>query len=151
MIALSESGVRYNNSGFSIDGGNQNILLPEDVLNNKSGLCIETSLVIASLFVNAGFSTMIILPPGHAQVAIETKDGSGQYLLIETTMIPNTREDFEEYAGYLANMQKPQGIETSYPVCYLDTMDWVEYVYGQDCHVINCNDAEIYGITPFDN
>ena len=55
---------------------------------------------------------VIILLPGHAQVAVETWKGSGDYLLIETTALDSARvKDFsnvislltkDEWKAYLA-------------------------------------------------
>ncbi|WP_026652802.1 zinc ribbon domain-containing protein [Butyrivibrio proteoclasticus] len=149
MMALSDSGVRYNMDGFSIDGKSQHILLPEEVLESKSGLCIETTLVIASLFKNAGFKTFIILPPGHAQVAIETREGSGHYFLIETTMLPCTEDEFAEYLGLILSDAGPENIDGQYPVMYYNFSMWVDYIVNDDIYIINCDDITELGITPF--
>ena len=36
---------------------------------------------------------MIIITPGHAQVALETWEGSGEYYLLETTKLPFTAQE----------------------------------------------------------
>lgn len=62
MNALYEMGVRYNMNPFSISGSNQHIQLPEDVIENQSGLCIETSLVIAGALQSANMHALLIFP-----------------------------------------------------------------------------------------
>ncbi|MBR0135031.1 MAG: hypothetical protein IJM18_02420, partial [Clostridia bacterium] len=130
MRALFKSGVRYNNDTFSISGSHQHILFPDEVLKNKTGLCIETSLVIASALQSAGMHAYLVFPPGHAQVAVEVFDhgeGQGQYLLIETTRLTADSVDGS--------------------VTLLSYGEWLSYL--SNCDVIDCNDASALGINPF--
>ncbi len=145
MRALSEANVRYTMDVFSIDNADQHILFPDQVLERKTGLCIETSLVIASALQSAGMHTMLILPPGHAQVAVETWYGSGEYFLIETTYIPNDNAAFIDEANYYYNYWN--GDCDNYPISYLSKDQWAEYL--SDCYVIDCSDGSILGMTPF--
>ena len=57
---------------------------------------------------------MIVFTPGHAQTAVETWSGSGEYFLIETTLLPFGATEAElntliqplsaqDWANYLAN------------------------------------------------
>jgi len=85
----NQAGVRYNMAPFSTSPGvHQRVMLPADVLNSKSGICIETSLVVASALQSAGMNVMLVFPPGHAMVAVETWPETGEYFLIETTQLP---------------------------------------------------------------
>ena len=43
---------------------------------------------MASVLQSADMHPMIVFTPGHAQVAVESWSGSGQYFLIETTNLP---------------------------------------------------------------
>ena len=147
MCAMSDMGVRYNMDGFSIDGSNQYILLPDEVLERKSGLCIETSLVIASALQSAGMHTMIVIPEGHAQVAVETWKGSGEYFLIETTSLPANINDFVEYANYLAKDTAPK--DSKCPITYLRYEDWDKYINKTNAYIIDCSDGVFLGLTPF--
>lgn len=113
QAAISEMGVRYNMGAYSLsEGVNQRVLLPDDVLSSKSGICIETSILFATAIQSADMHSMIIFSPGHAQVAVETGYGSGSYYLVETTMLPfyGTDEEMtsliteytsEEWAAFL--------------------------------------------------
>lgn len=85
--AMSDAGVVYVMDNYSFTA-TQHILTPDQVVQKKQGLCIESSLTLASCLLSAGMHPMIILIPGHAQVAVETYRGSGQYFLIETTTLP---------------------------------------------------------------
>lgn len=151
MRAMSDMGVRYSADTFSIDNSGQHILFPDQVLERKSGVCIETALVIASALQSAGMNTYIIMPPGHAQVAVETWDGSANYLLIETTALPNTNSQFIDEANDVLN---GTGCDNE-PITMYDRTDWGNYIFGDedtaddDCYIIDCSDGAVMGLTPF--
>ncbi len=156
MRALYESGVRYNMDPFSISGSNQHILFPEDVLKQKSGLCIETSLVVASALQSAGMHVFLVFPPGHAQVAVEVwngrgndKSGTGQYFLIETTGLSadwNNPSVFVDNANALLDNK---ALNTS-SITYYNSKGWQNYL-TEDTYIIDCDDLGVLGMTPFAN
>lgn len=155
MRSMSDMGVRYTNDAFSIDNAGQHILFPDQVLERKTGLCIETSLVIASALQSMGMHTCLIFPPGHAQVAVETWEGSGSYFLIETTALPNENSVFiDEANAMITNWGKECD---NYPIAYLTKDEWVAYLTGDqtddsdDCYVLDCGDGALLGMTPFAN
>jgi hypothetical protein len=92
--------VRYNATPISTSGkeAQQRIALPEEVLDQRSGLCIETAITLASAVEATGMHAMILILPGHAQVAVETWRESGQYFLIETTAL--TQPDWDKIIYY---------------------------------------------------
>lgn len=96
QAAVSEMGVRYNMGAFSLaEGENQRVLLPDDVLSSQSGICIETAILFAAAIQSTDMHAMILFLPGHAQVAVETWSGSGEYFLVETTLLPFTGTEEE--------------------------------------------------------
>ncbi|MBC8533885.1 hypothetical protein [Yeguia hominis] len=117
--AISNMGVRYNMGAYSLNA-TQRVLMPDAVLASKSGICIETAVLMASALQSADMHAMIVFTPGHAQVAVETWQNSGQYFLIETTLLPFeatkeklntliTQLDSQGWADYLAqNEQRAQ-------------------------------------------
>ena len=149
MRALNVLGVRYNLDVFSISNSNQHILLPEEVLETRSGLCIETSLVVASALQSANMHAFLVFPPGHAQVAVEVWEGTGEYFLIETTALSdqdNSRQIFVDGANYLLNNQTVSGIIT-----YLTPDEWDEYLSQTVQYLIDCDDSVVLGLTTFSN
>lgn len=96
-----EFGVKYIMSPFSsTDSTLQRIATPSEVINSAGGLCVETSVTLASALQAMNMHTMLILLPGHCQVAVETWPGTGQYFLVETTSLTNAAsayydEDFD--------------------------------------------------------
>ncbi len=134
--------VRYNNAAFSISSDvHQRVMLPDDVLSSKSGICIETALVMASALQSAGMHPMLIFPPGHAQVAVEAWPGTGEYFLIETTVLPMPMNE----QGY------------SNVVQYLTKEQWEGYISGTaeyspgECYVLDCDLGQKLGILPMSN
>lgn len=82
---------------------------------------------------------MLIFPPGHAQVAVETWPDTGEYFLIETTMLPMAIEDIP------------------YAITYLSKDEWLGYLDGTgaytlgSCYVLDCDLGKKLGIVPLSN
>ncbi len=155
MRSMSDMGVRYTNDTFSIDNAGQHILFPDQVLERKTGLCIETSLVIASALQSMGMHTCLVFPPGHAQVAVESWEGSGNWFLIETTILPNENSDFTDEANSIMTNWDMQ--YDNQPIACLTKEEWAAYLTadqndaGDDCYVLDCGDGALLGMTPFAN
>ncbi|NMC76450.1 MAG: zinc ribbon domain-containing protein [Candidatus Methanofastidiosa archaeon] len=80
--------IRYISTPVSLYGENsQRIRLPSEVINQKSGNCIETTLLWASVIEALDMNPYLIFIPGHAFIACEKNNGSGEYFFIETTDI----------------------------------------------------------------
>jgi len=62
----------------------QIIRLPREVVTGKTGLCIELTLLYASIMMNAGMDPIIYLIPGHAYPGFRM---NGNYYAIESTGI----------------------------------------------------------------
>ncbi len=62
----------------------QRIRLPREVITGKTGLCIELTLMYASILEDAGLHAIIYLAPNHAYPGFEL---NGQYYAIESTGI----------------------------------------------------------------
>jgi len=58
--------------------------LPREVITGNTGLCLELSLLYASILSNAGLDPFIFLTPGHAYPGFRL---NGQYYAIEATGI----------------------------------------------------------------
>ncbi len=151
MRAMSERGVVYSMDPFSFDQSSQHIKFPDQVLKQKSGLCIETSLVIASALQSMGMHTFLVLPTGHAMVAVETWEGSGAYFLIETTSIPNKQSDFLDDINFFLNDWQGEYKKDydNFPITFYSYEEWARYLEEHDCYVIDCSDGAMLGLTPF--
>ena len=132
--------VRYNNSLFSMDA-QQRVLLPADVLRTRSGICVETSLLMAAALQSMGMHCMLLFPPGHAQVALEAWPGTGDYFLIETTILPMAADEDTWNRA----------------VMLMDKDEWLGYITGEGsytlglCYIVDCDLAVKLGIRAMSN
>ncbi len=99
--AISDLGVRYNWGAYSFNSF-QRVLMPDAVLDSESGICIETSVLLASALKSTGMHALILFSPGHAQVVLESWRNSHEYFLLETTRLPfsGSEEDISAYCTY---------------------------------------------------
>ena len=82
MVYSGTSGVPSDVNGVS--SVTQSIRLPREVVTGKTGLCIELSILYASIMMNAGLDPVIFFIPGHAYPGFKM---NGQYYAIEATGI----------------------------------------------------------------
>lgn len=149
QAAMSSMGVKYVMDPYSVSGSSQSINLPSETLEKKSGLCVETSLVMASALQSLGMHPLLVFPPGHCQVAVESWKDSGQYLLIETTHLPYDGNgqvgivDIRTHPEYF-NLPTNAGV-----VNVLSQEQWNAYL--QNCDIIDCWDARLLGLTALAN
>ena len=68
-------------------GFEQRIRLPYEVLEQRSGNCIELAILYASAAEAMRLEPAIVLVPGHAFVAIRTDQQGATYYAIETTLV----------------------------------------------------------------
>lgn len=164
QAAISKAGVVYVMDSYSFTS-DQHVLTPDAVVQKQQGLCIETSLLMASCLMSANMHPLIIITPGHAQVAVETYSGSGNYFLLETTTLPYSGVDTSYtytqggfYNGLLASAKTTSG-----GVYYWTTSgssdEWQTYfenrANGSDqfggIFVIDCSLQRIMGIQGLEN
>jgi len=72
----------------------QRIKLPYEVLETRSGMCVELSLLFASAFEKMYLRPILISLPGHEYVGIPIHEDSNIYYFLETTLVG--RASFEE-------------------------------------------------------
>ena len=75
-------------------GSVQRIRLPAEVLEQRSGNCIELALLYAAAAEALDLETAIVGVPGHAFVGVRIDQENADYYFIETTLIG--RASFEE-------------------------------------------------------
>ncbi len=88
--ATRRSGMVYSSTGGvpakigDVSSLVQNIRLPREVITGNTGLCIELSILYASILQNTGLDPIIYLIPGHAYPGFRM---NGQYYALESTAI----------------------------------------------------------------
>ncbi len=135
MNALAESmEVKYVATPFSSSNNNfQRVATPSEVIDKRSGLCIETALTVASALQATGMHAALIILPTHAQVAVETWYGTGDYYIIETTALDDAR------AGNF-----------DYVLAYFTKDEWEQYIMENNATIIDCDLAQTLGIQSID-
>lgn len=129
--AIQELNINYIDPPASWDlmsngGIAQRIRTPKDVLEDREGTCLDTSVVFAALLESIGLNPVICLIPGHAFVGYWTKagqdngrtmpksfsimdyqnffDGETRYIeIVETTLLCDSSVSFEEAANEARN------------------------------------------------
>jgi hypothetical protein len=101
----------YINTWVSFAPGDvQRIRLPAEVLEQRSGNCIELAILYASAAEALDLEAALVLIPGHAFVGIRTDLQNANYYFVETTMIRDATfseavdaagSEFDEASPYL--------------------------------------------------
>lgn len=86
FYAIKGQGISYVNTPVSFSGS-QHVKMPADSLNEKSGNCVDGSVLFASAFESLGMNPVLLILPAHMFVGVETYPKSGHYVFIETTIV----------------------------------------------------------------
>ena len=77
----------------------QRIVLPEVVLKNKAGNCIDLTVLFASILEGAGLYSLIFLTEDHAFIGWGNKNKPQEMIFLETTVIGQLDFDKAREAG----------------------------------------------------
>ncbi|MBI5159349.1 hypothetical protein HY992_04475 [Candidatus Micrarchaeota archaeon] len=147
--AIQDVGISYVNTPVSFSKEAQRVRLPWESIEQKSGNCIDGTLVFASAFEDLRMNSLVILVPGHAFVGVETIPGSGTFAFIETTMLGTN--SFEE-AHASANAQFVQHLNAG-TIKTINVSEWREAGLQPfpsnktSCNIqtATCNDGTVSG------
>ena len=64
--AVRERGIDYSNPPAGFERSMQRIRTPDEVIADKAGTCLDTTVLLASCFAEAGLEPVIFVVPGHA-------------------------------------------------------------------------------------
>lgn len=145
MYAISNVGVRYNNTAFSLNAL-QSVLLPKEVLTHKSGICLDLTLLVASSLEAAGFHTFLLITTGHAQVAVEVQENSGEYYIIECTALPAQNRNTYNFQSF--DQIGVDQLEMNAVINYLTHDQILTYFEQKEARVIDCSLANSLNIEP---
>lgn len=105
---LRDYKIRYVNATVPYDGPNGNavsiedIKLPFEVLKQRSGMCIELTVLLASAVEKIGLHAEIIVIPGHAFLGVSTKADDSRFEFWDAVDVDNN------VAGDSANVAADQ-------------------------------------------
>ena len=64
--AVCECGIDYSNPPAGFENNMQRIRTPDEVVTDKAGTCLDTTVLLASCFAEAGLEPVLFLVPRHA-------------------------------------------------------------------------------------
>ena len=132
---LHKRGIKYvQNNGAGSNG--QKINYPIEVLRSRDGLCIETTVLFASILEALGMRALIVEIPGHAFVGWYVEKNSDIADFLETTMLGDKNATFA--AALISATQ-----------LYEDEVDAGNFENGKSV-IIDVKAAREYGIMPND-
>ena len=132
---LPKRGIHYvQNNGAGTTA--QKINYPIEVLRSRDGLCIETTMLFASILEALGMQALIIEIPGHAFVGWRVEKDSKILDFMETTMLGNPDATADQ-----ANL--------SAQLKYADEVEDGHFESGES-RVIDISKAREFGVLPND-
>lgn len=91
---LSSRRIKYIDDSGTTKLAGQKINYPVETLRKKQGICLETTVLFASVLERIGFQTFLIIIPGHAFVGWNTELDGDTIDVVETTMIGKENATF---------------------------------------------------------
>ena len=70
FAAIHQTGIVYRGVPASYEDVGQRITMPDQVISNKIGNCIELTLLMASVLESIGINSVVILQKGHAYLGV---------------------------------------------------------------------------------
>ena len=132
---LHKRGIHYvQNNGAGTTA--QKINYPIEVLRSRDGLCIETTMLFASILEALGMQALIVEVPGHAFVGWRVEKDSKILDFMETTMLGNPDATADQ-----ANL--------SAQLKYADEVEDGHFESGES-RVIDISKAREFGVLPND-
>ncbi len=85
--ALQRRRYTYTSVGETFFDSTQRVRLPSQSLSQRSGNCVDATLVFASAFEALGMEPLLVFVDGHILVAVRTAPGSSNVVFVETTVL----------------------------------------------------------------
>ena len=94
--AIANLGLRYALPPASFEEQGQRVRLPSRILEGKVATCLDTAMLFASVFEQAGFNSIIALPKEHAMVGIWLQPEELATVVIDEAETLRKRIDLQE-------------------------------------------------------
>lgn len=94
--AVADQDLGYINPPASFENEGQKVRLPDDLLANRMGTCLDLALLIAACFEQAGLNPLIVLLQGHAFVGVWLTDQSFADAAIDEPLRIRKRAELDE-------------------------------------------------------
>jgi hypothetical protein len=79
--------IRYSNTAIQYGPTIENVLLPKDLLQSGIGMCVETTITLASAIESLHMRPFIYIVPGHAFLGVALGPESADRRFWETTLL----------------------------------------------------------------
>lgn len=116
FATLHEQGIVYRALPASFETKGQRITMPDQVISQKLGNCIELTLLFATLLEVMGIHSIVVMQSGHAYLGVwlvddycpysvsddyaylekKCSEGIGEMLVLECTQVTHENSSFEE-------------------------------------------------------
>ena len=94
--AIANLGLTYAVPPASFETDGQKIRLPSQIFDGKVGTCLDTAMLFASTFEQAGLNPIIALPKGHALVGVWLQPEDLSAIVIDEAETLRKRIDLQE-------------------------------------------------------
>ncbi len=78
-IQYVQASVPYSGAGGGGNSATQNIKLPAEVLQQRSGMCVELTTLMASAVEHIGLHAEVVIIPGHAFLGVAVKEDNSRF------------------------------------------------------------------------
>ena len=144
--ALEHRGLRYDGGDPALSRGpvvwSQRVRLPEDVWRDRRANCIDSSVLMASVFERIGLRALIVLVPGHAFVGYRSGTDGRTAEYLETTLLGARARADRPAANNFAAARAAGARRWRLAATRLDGR------HGPDYALIDIGAARAYGIIP---
>ncbi len=126
-LACQQSGIRYSTTPASFEKVFQRVRLPHEVIEERVGNCLDTSLLFCSLLENVGLRPILIITHSHALVGCWLEELSFPTSKEDNlqTLLNNASEGFNHLA--LINVVDfTEGNEITFDKAMADAKDFLE-------------------------
>ena len=126
-LACQQSGIRYSTTPASFEKVFQRVRLPHEVIEERVGNCLDTSLLFCSLLENVGLRPILIVTHSHALVGCWLEELSFPTSKEDNlqTLLNNASEGFNHLA--LINVVDfTEGNEITFDKAMADAKDFLE-------------------------
>ncbi|MCY4610714.1 MAG: DUF3320 domain-containing protein [Gammaproteobacteria bacterium] len=94
--AVVKLGLTYATPPRSFEKNGQKVRLPNHIISNKTGTCLDTAMLFASALEQVGLNPVVALPEGHALAGVWLQPEEFSSIVVEDAEILRKRIDLKE-------------------------------------------------------
>lgn len=94
--AIARHGLTYVLPPSSFERSGQKVRSPSDLLERRTGTCLDTALMYAACLEQAGLNPLVVLTQGHAFVGLWLKQDDFSTVAVDDVQVLRKRRDLED-------------------------------------------------------